>query len=109
MNILKLKKGEWFLITPDVPHAYLQGELMECMINSDNVVRGGLTPKTKDVETLLDILPYHDMQTRQMLEVKILNEAGENSLKVEEYLPQEYKELRVLKISCEEGSTGGKV
>ena len=31
---------------------------MECMINSDNVVRGGLTPKLKDVETLCEILPY---------------------------------------------------
>ena len=31
---------------------------MECMINSDNVVRGGLTKKLKDVATLCDILPY---------------------------------------------------
>lgn len=53
MNILKLKTGEWFLIAADVPHCYIQGELMECMINSDNVVRGGLTPKLKDIDTLL--------------------------------------------------------
>jgi len=70
---MKVKKGEWFLITPDVPHAYLSGELMECMINSDNVVRGGLTPKIKDVETLLSILPYNDMQTRQLLPISTLS------------------------------------
>ena len=28
------------------------------MINSDNVVRGGLTPKLKDVETLFSILDF---------------------------------------------------
>jgi mannose-6-phosphate isomerase len=61
MNILHLKKGEWFLINPDVPHAYLKGELMECMVNSDNVVRGGLTPKLKDVDTLMKLLPFGDM------------------------------------------------
>ena len=48
MNVLTLKKGEWFLITPNVPHCYISGELVEIMINSDNVVRGGLTPKHKD-------------------------------------------------------------
>lgn len=52
MNIVTLTTGQWFLIEAGVPHAYLQGELMECMINSDNVVRGGLTPKLKDKETL---------------------------------------------------------
>jgi len=58
MNIMHLKTGEWFLIEADIPHAYIQGELMECMINSDNVVRGGLTPKLKDINTLLEMLPY---------------------------------------------------
>jgi mannose-6-phosphate isomerase len=55
---MHLKTGEWFLIEADIPHAYIQGELMECMINSDNVVRGGLTPKLKDINTLLEMLPY---------------------------------------------------
>lgn len=60
LNVVKLKKFEWFLIPPDVPHAYLSGELVECMINSDNVVRGGLTPKLKDVKTLCEILPFQN-------------------------------------------------
>jgi mannose-6-phosphate isomerase len=49
MNICEPKNGEWFLIDANIPHCYLQGELVECMINSDNVVRGGLTGKLKDV------------------------------------------------------------
>ena len=31
---------------------------MEAMVNSDNVVRGGLTPKFKDTTTLLNMLKY---------------------------------------------------
>jgi mannose-6-phosphate isomerase len=58
MNIVQLKKYDWFVIPPSVPHAYIRGELCECMINSDNVVRGGLTPKLKDIDTLLSMLPY---------------------------------------------------
>mmetsp|Transcript_27106 Transcript_27106/g.33654 ORF Transcript_27106/g.33654 Transcript_27106/m.33654 type:complete len:191 (-) Transcript_27106:423-995(-) len=52
MNIVETGVGKWFLIDAGVPHCYLQGELMECMVNSDNVVRGGLTPKLKDSATL---------------------------------------------------------
>jgi len=31
---------------------------MEAMVCSDNVVRGGLTPKFKDAKTLVEILPF---------------------------------------------------
>jgi mannose-6-phosphate isomerase len=43
-----------------VPHAYLRGNIIECMANSDNVVRAGLTPKFKDVDTLVEMLKYDD-------------------------------------------------
>lgn len=32
---------------------------MECMARSDNVVRAGLTPKYKDVDTLASMLTYN--------------------------------------------------
>ena len=57
-NILKLKVGESFVISPDEPHAYISGDLIEAMVSSDNVVRGGLTPKFKDTETLQNMLIY---------------------------------------------------
>jgi len=55
LNIVKCVKGESFVCSPDEPHAYIQGELMEAMVNSDNVVRGGLTPKYKDTKTLVEV------------------------------------------------------
>lgn len=60
-NIMRLKRGEAVVITPNEPHAYISGDLVECMANSDNVVRGGLTPKLKDKETLYQMLPYHTL------------------------------------------------
>eukprot|EP00350_Pseudokeronopsis_sp_OXSARD2_P002081 CAMPEP_0170556902 /NCGR_PEP_ID=MMETSP0211-20121228/19042_1 /TAXON_ID=311385 /ORGANISM="Pseudokeronopsis sp., Strain OXSARD2" /LENGTH=163 /DNA_ID=CAMNT_0010867507 /DNA_START=767 /DNA_END=1258 /DNA_ORIENTATION=- len=55
---MQIKKGQSIVIHPDVPHCYIQGTLVECMINSDNVVRGGLTPKYQDTKTLTEMLPY---------------------------------------------------
>lgn len=55
-NLLALQPGEAIFTGAGIPHAYLEGTIIECMANSDNVVRAGLTPKFKDVDTLLDIL-----------------------------------------------------
>ena len=40
------------------PHAYIYGDCVECMALSDNTVRAGLTPKHKDIETLVEMLHY---------------------------------------------------
>ena len=37
---------------------------MEAMVNSDNVVRGGLTPKYKDTKTLVEMLKYEFTECR---------------------------------------------
>lgn len=58
LNLVHLKKGECVFLKAGIPHAYLKGNIVECMANSDNVVRAGLTPKFKDVKTLVDILTY---------------------------------------------------
>ncbi|SNR43582.1 mannose-6-phosphate isomerase, type 1 [Lutibacter agarilyticus] len=52
-NIVKVNKGEAVFQDAGVPHAYLEGQNMELMANSDNVLRGGLTPKHVDVPELL--------------------------------------------------------
>jgi len=57
-NIIQLKTGQAFFTDAGVPHAYIKGNIIECMANSDNVVRAGLTGKYKDVETLLEIMNY---------------------------------------------------
>lgn len=58
LNLVNISSGEGVYLDAGVPHAYLQGNIVECMANSDNVVRAGLTPKYKDVQTLIDITDY---------------------------------------------------
>lgn len=41
-------------------HAYLKGVGIELMANSDNVLRGGLTPKHVDVPELLKVVCFED-------------------------------------------------
>ena len=58
MNYLLMAPGESFFMAANEPHAYVAGEIIECMACSDNVVRAGLTPKFKDVDNLVDMLTY---------------------------------------------------
>ncbi|RVW84573.1 Mannose-6-phosphate isomerase 1 [Vitis vinifera] len=57
-NYVKLNPGEALYLGANEPHAYLYGECIECMATSDNVVRAGLTPKHRDVQTLCSMLTY---------------------------------------------------
>ncbi len=52
-NLVELKKGEAVFQDAGVPHAYLEGQNVEIMASSDNVLRGGLTNKHIDVNELL--------------------------------------------------------
>ncbi|KAM3306215.1 mannose-6-phosphate isomerase 1 [Capsicum chacoense] len=58
LNYVKLNPGEALYLGSNEPHAYLYGESVECMANSDNVIRAGLTPKHRDVEILCSMLTY---------------------------------------------------
>lgn len=58
LNQVKLNPGEALYLGADEPHAYIYGECIECMATSDNVVRAGLTPKNRDVQTLCSMLTY---------------------------------------------------
>jgi mannose-6-phosphate isomerase len=58
LRLINLKPGEGFYIHPGLPHSYLKGNILECMANSDNVLRSGLTQKFQDVQTLMTVLDY---------------------------------------------------
>lgn len=52
-NLVCLQEGEAIFQAAGIPHAYLEGQNIELMANSDNVLRGGLTPKHIDVPELM--------------------------------------------------------
>jgi mannose-6-phosphate isomerase len=56
MNLVSIPRGEGLFVPAGVLHAYLGGLGVEIMAASDNVLRGGLTPKHIDVPELLRVL-----------------------------------------------------
>jgi mannose-6-phosphate isomerase len=69
LNIVKLSPGEAMYLKADDIHAYISGDIIECMASSDNVIRAGFTPKFQDVDTLTQILTYdHDPAEKQLLQ-----------------------------------------
>ncbi|KAK5070348.1 Mannose-6-phosphate isomerase [Lithohypha guttulata] len=68
LNFVKLEPGQAMYLKADDIHAYISGDIIECMASSDNVIRAGFTPKFQDVDTLTDILTYdHDPPEQQLL------------------------------------------
>lgn len=58
MNYVELAPGEALFMPARQLHAYLGGLGLEVMAPSDNVLRGGLTPKRVDVEELARLLDF---------------------------------------------------
>ena len=58
LNYIELHPGQALFTAPGIVHAYLQGDLVECMANSDNVVRAGLTNKYVDTDSILEVVSY---------------------------------------------------
>lgn len=58
MNRVSLAPGDAIFLPAGNLHAYLHGVGIEVMANSDNVLRGGLTPKHVDLDELLRVLDF---------------------------------------------------
>lgn len=93
LNVFHLQPGEALFLGPDVPHAYLSGDCVEAMACSDNVVRAGLTPKFRDVETLCGMLTYECGRPLTMMGVNLDDVA-------KEYVPP-VSEFKLLGIQLE--------
>jgi mannose-6-phosphate isomerase len=58
LNLIRLTPGEAIYLPAGNLHAYLGGTGVEIMASSDNVLRGGLTPKHVNVPELLRVLDF---------------------------------------------------
>ncbi len=58
LNLIHLHPGQAMYLPAGELHAYLEGTGVEIMANSNNVLRGGLTPKHVDINELLKILTF---------------------------------------------------
>jgi mannose-6-phosphate isomerase len=65
-NLVHLQPGEAIFQGAGLPHAYLEGQNVELMSNSDNVLRGGLTPKYVDVAELMKHIRFRAVEPEVM-------------------------------------------
>ena len=92
-NLVHLTPGQGIYQEAGVPHAYLEGQNVEIMANSDNVFRAGLTPKHVDIPALLEHLVFEAV-TPIIIEPTLIN-TRESVYKS----PAKEFELRLLSIS----------
>ena len=77
LNHCKLQPGQALFLEAKDPHAYICGDIIECMAASDNVVRAGFTPKFKDVKNLVEMLTYrYDPVEKQVMSAEEFPRAG---------------------------------
>lgn len=89
LNVLRLEPGQALFLPEGILHSYLEGTAIEIMANSDNVVRGGLTPKHVDLPEFFKVVTFdsHDVQlvrteNRDTTETFYLTPAAEFALSV---------------------------
>jgi len=71
LNLIRLSPGDVVFQDNGIPHAYLSGQNIEVMSNSDNVIRGGLTSKYIDSAAMSDLVRYDKRQIHRLFPTKI--------------------------------------
>jgi mannose-6-phosphate isomerase len=66
LNLLRLAPGEAIYLPAGNLHAYLEGTGVEIMASSDNVLRGGLTPKHVNVGELMRVLDFTPLRVEPL-------------------------------------------
>lgn len=102
LNLIDLQPGQALFLPAGRMHAYLNGLAIEVMANSDNVLRGGLTPKHVDVDELIRVLDFQ-IHPLQVLEPQRM---GDQEL-VYPSLADEF-ELSVLRTQGSQSYSSGK-
>jgi mannose-6-phosphate isomerase len=95
LNLAHLMPGEATYQPAGTLHAYLEGVNVELMANSDNVLRGGLTPKYVDVAELLRILSFQSRKPQIL--------SGEQKNDSEAIYKTDAKEFELSRIDLSSG------
>ncbi|RDW81390.1 uncharacterized protein DSM5745_04947 [Aspergillus mulundensis] len=103
MNYMVLQPGEAVCVPADSIHAYLKGDILECMARSDNVLATGFCPRAdrNNVELFAKTLSFkpHNIDQAQLGRKK--SERGEKQ-KTYEYAPP-FSEFNVLATILDAG------
>ncbi|TQJ35808.1 mannose-6-phosphate isomerase, class I [Arthrobacter sp. SLBN-122] len=90
LNRISLRPGEAVYLPAGNVHAYLHGLGVEVMASSDNVLRGGLTPKHVDVPELLRTIDFHPVAVPML--------AAEKTVMDQEIFRPPFREFQLQRI-----------
>lgn len=96
LNLIRLEPGQAMFLPAGQLHSYLEGLGIELMTNSDNVIRGGLTPKHIDVSGLLSVVNFEEKEIEILL--------PERFNEFEKFYPTPAKEFILSIISVKENN-----
>ncbi|EAW10310.1 mannose-6-phosphate isomerase, class I [Aspergillus clavatus NRRL 1] len=96
MNYLSIGPGEAVCVPADSMHAYLHGDIMECMARSDNVLNTGFCPRPgrDDVNLFSQALTFQPHSKKEVYLPRKKSDKGMNG-KTDEYAPP-FSEFNVL-------------
>ena len=105
MNFLTLNAGEAIYVPADAPHAYLSGDIVECMARSNNVLNTGFCPRADrdSIELFTSSLTFGAHSKEDVLLQPTPSGRGKNG-KTEDYKPG-MSEFNMMKTTLQEGDT----
>ena len=103
MNFLTLDTGDAIYVPADAPHAYLSGNIVECMARSNNVLNTGFCPRADrdSIELFSAALTFSPHSAEEVLLPSQKSHKGKNG-KTVEYAPP-MSEFNMLKTELGKG------
>ncbi|KAJ4340640.1 hypothetical protein N0V87_002301 [Didymella glomerata] len=105
MNYLQLNEGDSIYIPADGIHAYLSGDIIECMARSDNVLNTGFCPRAdrNNVDTFVGCLTFSPHDSSEAI-LKPRSFDGSSNGKTQIYAPP-MSEFNMLMTSLNDGES----
>ena len=102
MNYLNLSAGQAIYVPADAPHAYLSGDIVECMARSNNVLNTGFCPRADrdSIELFTSALTFAPHNAKEVMLPARKTSKG-SSGKTFEYAPP-MSEFNMLKTSLDD-------
>ncbi|KAA6415201.1 MAG: phosphomannose isomerase type i [Lasallia pustulata] len=103
MNFMTLSAGDAIYIPADAPHAYLSGDIIECMARSNNVINTGFCPRADrdNIDLFINALTFGPHSADETMLPSSKSAKGQHG-KTVEYAPP-MSEFNMLKTNLKSG------
>jgi len=105
MNHYELKPGNAFSVAAGEPHAYITGDIVECMATSDNTIAVAFSPpEERDVDNFLSCVQFNPTQGKTFIQPTMVTRGSTHTNGSLLYNPA-IDELAVMQVIVAKGQT----